>query len=65
MEAALLTSGNQPPGVSDSIELELDGEVTRQTSESPRVLGETFQVEGIVAEYGCQRKRRYPKDRRC
>jgi len=53
MEATLMTSGNQPPGVSDSIELELDNEVTRQTSESPRVLGETFQIERIVTEYGC------------
>jgi hypothetical protein len=49
---ALKTSVFRHPGVSDSIELGNDDEVTRQASELPKVLGETSRIEGIVAEYG-------------
>lgn len=51
-EAALKTSGNRPPGVSDSIEIDEDIEVTRRASEKRKVLGEASRIEGIVAEYG-------------
>ena len=51
-EGALMTSADRHPGVSDSIELDNDDGVTRRASENhPKVLGETSQVEGIVAEY--------------
>jgi len=52
-EGALKTSANRHPGVADSIELDNGDGVTRRASENhPKVLGETSQVEGIVAEYG-------------
>jgi hypothetical protein len=52
-EGALKTSANRHPGVADSIELDNDDGVTRRASENhPKVLGETFLIEGIVAEYG-------------
>ena len=49
---AVLTSGFRHPGVSDSIEPDNDDEVTRQASEPSKVLGETFRIGRIVAEYG-------------
>ncbi len=55
-------SGSRHPGVSDSIELDNGDEVTRQASEGPKVLGEASWIERIVAEYGRQRKRRWPED---
>ena len=36
MEAALETSGFRSPGVTDSIELDNDDEVTRRVSERPK-----------------------------
>ena len=51
-EGAIMTSADRHPGVADSIELDNDDGVTRRASENhPKVLGETSQVEGIVAEY--------------
>ena len=51
-EGALETSTDRHPGVADSIELDNGDGVTRRASENhPKVLGETSQVEGIVAEY--------------
>jgi hypothetical protein len=50
-EGALETSADRHPGVADSIELDNDAEVARRASEKhPKVLGETSQVERIVAE---------------
>ena len=52
-EGALETSADRHPGVADSIEPDKGDGVTRRASEThPKVLGEAFQVEGIVAEYG-------------
>ena len=51
-EIALQTSGFRHPGISDSIELDNEDEVTRRASESPKVLGETFRIDGIVTEDG-------------
>lgn len=51
-EGAFMTSADRHPGVADSIELDNGDGVTRRASENhPKVLGETSQVEGIVAEY--------------
>ena len=49
---AIQTSDIRPPGVSDSIELDNDDEVTRRASEVPKVLGEASRIAAIVAEYG-------------
>jgi hypothetical protein len=47
-----MTSADRHPGVADSIELDNDDGVTRRASENcPKVLGETFRIDGIVAEY--------------
>ena len=52
-EGAVETSADRHPGVADSIEPDNDDGVTRRASENhPKVLGETFRVDGIIAEYG-------------
>ena len=52
-EGAFMTSADRHPGVADSIELDNGDGVTRRASENhSKVLGETSQVERIVAEYG-------------
>ena len=52
-EGALEKSANRHPGVADSIEHDNDDGVTRRASENnPKALGESFQIDGIVTEYG-------------
>ncbi len=51
-EGALMTSANRHPGVVDSIERDNGDGVTRRASENhPKALGETSQIDGIVAKY--------------
>ena len=58
----IMMSGARPPGVSDSIEVDNDNEVTRQASDFTKVLGETSRIMRIVTEYDCQCNKRRSKD---